>query len=554
MRANVKLRFQAGARGLKGEQGEQGIQGIQGIQGEQGIQGIQGVKGDPAVIDYASEAEAEAGSNNTKTMTPLRTKQSARYGTSVPSPSVIIPWTIQDRLDGRLSLADFGADRSGSNSSQDAFNWANDRCVSQKKALYVPQGTYLIDFIDWRYRSQIVPIIGEAGAVNGTQGAEFKKRTDDGNPLCQINTNAYADRGFVFPLFMRGVTLNADSKADYSMLAFQLARSQFDQMRFMGGEVDGFLGLGGVQILHTGCDFQGNGRAGLAYDKYDFVGGAGAAYPNLHSASRCHMSNNARFGAYFDAGRSLVLDWCDLEPNGTVGLDCAGVWVADTVGSEPGTDVDIGVAVIGGWIEQTSGTTAAVRLGSGFNVLSEALTICANGTPYDVLVEGGTYNISDVAFDGFRTHVKETSGAGYGNVIMNCHIGGSHDIDPNRTSVYGPADIWQSYTPTLTADTGTLGAVGYRVAAYSREGRTVHVRFSIGVANGSAGGDLMVSVPVQIRSNFAVNGISTVGAGFQVVGVGPTSQSYVRLRKYDGSSLLAADVEVVVSFSYEAAT
>jgi len=75
MRANVKLRFQAGARGLKGEQGEQGPQGIQGIQGEQGIQGVKGDKGDPAVIDYASEAEAEAGTNAGKVMSPLTTRQ-----------------------------------------------------------------------------------------------------------------------------------------------------------------------------------------------------------------------------------------------------------------------------------------------------------------------------------------------------------------------------------------------------------------------------------------------------------------------------------------------
>ena len=65
--------FNQGAQGPKGAKGDQGIQGIQGIAGTNGTNGAQG--NDGIFSEIAEVGEAEAGVNNTKGMTPLRTKQ-----------------------------------------------------------------------------------------------------------------------------------------------------------------------------------------------------------------------------------------------------------------------------------------------------------------------------------------------------------------------------------------------------------------------------------------------------------------------------------------------
>lgn len=69
--------FNQGEQGPKGIQGIQGIQGIAGINGTNGLNGATGAAG--IFSEIASQAEAEAGVNNTKGMTPLRFTQALAY-------------------------------------------------------------------------------------------------------------------------------------------------------------------------------------------------------------------------------------------------------------------------------------------------------------------------------------------------------------------------------------------------------------------------------------------------------------------------------------------
>jgi hypothetical protein len=62
--------FNQGEQGVQGIQGDQGLQGPAGNDGANGLNGAQGANG--VFAEIASQAEAEAGVNNTKGMTPLR--------------------------------------------------------------------------------------------------------------------------------------------------------------------------------------------------------------------------------------------------------------------------------------------------------------------------------------------------------------------------------------------------------------------------------------------------------------------------------------------------
>jgi hypothetical protein len=63
-----------GAQGLKGDQGIPGIQGPKGETGAQGQQGIQGLQGIPGPVNIASDADMNAGTDNTKAVTPITFK------------------------------------------------------------------------------------------------------------------------------------------------------------------------------------------------------------------------------------------------------------------------------------------------------------------------------------------------------------------------------------------------------------------------------------------------------------------------------------------------
>lgn len=407
---------------------------------------------------------------------------------------------------------------------------------------------YLVDNIDWTDRNAIVPIYG--------YGAIIKKRTNNGKPLLQINNNAAS--GYVAPNTIDGIVFDANHLDNYSVLAYNIARWRFSNCRFLNANTDGFLQLGGAGTVLTKVDAMNNGRAGLAFDQYN--NGSGPIFPNFNLIHDSGIFDNSQYGIYFDSGRCLSIETTDIEGNGTAGnVNCAGIWVGGSVGTESGTTLRPGVLIKDCWIEGNLGATAggagnqsgAVRLGSGFNRIDRVYTV-ANGTYCDVLADGGTYDISSSAFDGARTHVVDTSGTGYGNVIRFTKIGGVHAIDPLKTSVFGFANNWQAYTPTLTADSGTIGSTSYALGRYQVIGRNVMVNLSVGIGTaGTATGDLMISLPFAPKLNTSVAGVYNNGG---LTGVAPTNQYYVRVRKAtDGTSIIANSRDITVSFTFEMA-
>jgi len=86
--------------GLKGDKGDKGDQGNVGSQGIQGIPGSDGADGSDGIFsEIASQAEAEAGVDNTKGMSPLRVKQA--IDAQVPNLSAItdIEADVSDNAD-----------------------------------------------------------------------------------------------------------------------------------------------------------------------------------------------------------------------------------------------------------------------------------------------------------------------------------------------------------------------------------------------------------------------------------------------------------------------
>lgn len=121
-------------------------------------------------------------------------------------------------------------------------------------------------------------------------------------------------------------------------------------------------------------------------------------------------------------------------------------------------------------------------------------------------------------------------------------IGSGHDT----------ATAWTSYTPTVTAGSGTFTSVA-ATGFYKQIGKTVHFTASITITTiGSAGTSVLATLPVTASANkFMVSGRETASTGLMVQGFINASATQVLVQKYDGTFLGANGYVITVSGTYE---
>lgn len=124
-----------------------------------------------AAIPLASQAEAEAGANNAKRMTPLRVKQSidalgvsqAALATSAGASMVgflqvgtgAVARTAQGKLRESFSVKDFGAVGDGVTEDTAAFQACFDAAQAAGKGVFIPAGRYVVDELEFGDNSTV---------------------------------------------------------------------------------------------------------------------------------------------------------------------------------------------------------------------------------------------------------------------------------------------------------------------------------------------------------------------------------------------------------------
>lgn len=84
------------------------------------------------------------------------------------------------------------------------------------------------------------------------------------------------------------------------------------------------------------------------------------------------------------------------------------------------------------------------------------------------------------------------------------------------------AGEWTSYVPTVTAQTGTITALGAVSARYRQRGRTVEWTATVNITtNGTAGGDIRVSLPAGLAPAF-----DAIGTGRETATTGEALQAW----------------------------
>jgi hypothetical protein len=118
-----------------------------------------------------------------------------------------------------------------------------------------------------------------------------------------------------------------------------------------------------------------------------------------------------------------------------------------------------------------------------------------------------------------------------------------------------PAGVWTSYTPVLTATTGSITSYTVNQAKYVQLGKTVHVHFRITITNNGTGSNaLLATLPV----NASTTGFSGVGredgvSGNMFIGLVKAAVSNVTLFTYNNGYPGATNAQLNFSMTYEAA-
>lgn len=118
---------------------------------------------------------------------------------------------------------------------------------------------------------------------------------------------------------------------------------------------------------------------------------------------------------------------------------------------------------------------------------------------------------------------------------------------------------WQTFSPTVTAESGTITSFSSIAMRYRLIGTVCFVFASliINVA-GTGAGAIKISLPVNvIVTGACVTGIATVGTGVAVTGFvlppGLLAYPSMSLLKYDGTTLIANGRQIIASTAYETA-
>jgi hypothetical protein len=126
------------------------------------------------------------------------------------------------------------------------------------------------------------------------------------------------------------------------------------------------------------------------------------------------------------------------------------------------------------------------------------------------------------------------------------------NISTLQTTISGYEAAWTSFTPAVTAQSGTFTSVS-AAGAYSAIGKLVHFIISITITTvGTAAGNTIVQLPLGTAARtFAVAGVETNINGNSLNAYCNSGSSNLNVRKYDTTTAIAASAVLTVTGIYE---
>ena len=503
------------------------------------------------------------------------------------------------KLNGIVSVLQFGAVGDGVTDDTAAVQAA---VSSGAKAIYFPKGKYLctskITYTfspsasgpsDNKNSIDTIKIFGD-GRNNtifhfpSTDGFEFNAssfqhtvdlegfsvttgRTDGGFGIHLRNTFAFFG-SFTAQHIIRSVSIRGGDGygvVNYwtcGIKVYNMTAVSFDDVELYGPLLGSTAATYGVGVFIESTRDPGIGHCSEpgAGTSYNFVNcnivfqGQGIVLGNLCQALKVGTGVailNGYNGIVVPAGleevRQICVTGAEISVNGTAIIVRTGTPAIEVTGSY------IAVATGKNGIQLETDTGApngggSVISGNTFNALS--------GTPGDGVYIATSFNPITVignTFNGLAAGIELTSNAQQvkiqGNKYNNC----ANTIINSSTSATNEIGLdeayaWISYTPTLTAGTGTLTSATV-AGRYRKFGNTLFIRALISITtNGTAATNLQITLPNSLTTVSQVapmmvreNGVTGFSGG------GVASGNLIYITKYDGTYLGANSYSISVA-------
>lgn len=350
--------------------------------------------------------------------------------------------TIQNKLRDTVSVKDFGAVGDGVADDTAAIQAAIAYMESTGYPVYVPPGTYLTDLIQTDSQTYALQsfFYGDeyASTIIRRRGASGDAFITIGDPLA---TSFQANIVCSNVTFDGGPSTNGPCFVTYDMV-----RSVFTNVDFKGGSI-AYHSQGGIANTFNHCFFRDalRGFVAEAFVASGTLSPAGGGWPNINRLNDCHVIDNAQWGVWFNDGRLLIVENCQIEGNGTtLAADQGGVYIGPDIGTEISiTDPEsIGVVVNNSWLEANKGVSD-IQFTSGINSVSNTNFFSpSTSVTNDIRIDGGKYRLRNLNMSFAKTaNVLENSGAGVGNTIDFVQAS-ALSFDSSKTAVN---DGWRSF-------------------------------------------------------------------------------------------------------------
>lgn len=330
-----------------------------------------------------------------------------------------------------INVKMFGAKGDGETDDTECIKKALKSAIDKKLSLYFPNGIYIVSsiFYDSLTEDKQINIIGE-----NKKYTILKKNNLNTNPLLQIDVTT--DMSYTANILIENITF--DGNGNNAVCLNNVVRSTIQNCQFINSDV-GLTLNGGIANSFIKCNFLNN-NYGIYIDGYKK--GSIFGYPNLTHFQDCIISDNASFGLFFDKGRMLTLDGCDIENNGTNDdLTTGGVHIGLNAGIEnnDNTLVSPTLLVNNTWFEQNHGI-ASIFLESGKNIITTSYFVANHNAKYDIYVKGGNYILDNLHCDTrkeYNIFEEDKDTIKSGNEIKSCRFY-SANYNTMKTYVFTP--------------------------------------------------------------------------------------------------------------------
>ena len=341
-----------------------------------------------------------------------------------------------------ISVKDFGAVGDGVANDTAAITAAVAYMESTGSPVYVPPGTYLTDPFQTDSQTYVLQafFFGDeyANTIIRRRGTGAGAFVTIGDPLA---TSFQANIVCSNITFDGGVSTNGPCFVTYDMV-----RSVFTNVDFKGGSI-AYHSQGGIANTFHHCFFRAAVR-GFVAEAFVAPGSfspAGGGWPNIIRLNDCHAVDNTQWGVWFNDGRMLIVESCQIESNGTtLAAAQGGVYVGPDIGTEVSVNdpESIGVVVNNCWLEANLGV-ANVHLTSGINSVTNSNFFSqAVNVTNDIRIDGGLYRLRNLNMSFAKTaNLLENSGVSVGNTIDFVQAA-TFSFNSTKTSVN---DGWRSF-------------------------------------------------------------------------------------------------------------